>query len=251
MHLDLLYDVDNSNCSTIGSLCYRVNAWLVRHIEAQLIYRERRYKRDNISTDEIRTRLKARVNDSYLPPNVIKPVEHALRNLLEGIVRFLIPSNLESYYSEVFPNNRSDVVCVRLNIFEDGFYNPLDKVLNDVIETNSNNLSPDRLHEIEMLRQYTSKSKAKTVIASIEQFVIRDTNGKDIDDWDGVVIEIYENHTTVTILEAKNTTPQSSRANKAFKQLKDTQHLIKSKHKELASRRHRVGGLGAYLKFTL
>jgi len=251
MHIDLLYDVHVANSSSIGTLCFRLNEWLSRHIEAQLIYRERRFRSSIVPVEDIRERIAERIRLGRLPINMIRPVENAMRSLLEGIINFLLPSTLESYYSEVFPSVRPNVVHTKIGILEGVYHNPLEDKLKILLDNNPNNLTVDRLHEIEMLRNYVTNSKAKTIIASTEQFVIRDKNGREIDDWDGVVVEIFDNQTTVTILEAKNTSPRTGRANSAFRQLKDTQKILKSNNKGQTSRRQRVEGFGAYLKLVL
>ena len=257
MHLDILYNVGIADSQSIGVLCARVNKWLIRHVNALLINRIRRFRLPQSSSDIPksssdfpREQMIERIKRNRIPAGIISAVEQSLRSLLEGAVRFLLPEGLEPYYSEVMPTRHPQEVLAKIKLLDEHSYNPLIDKLKKKIRNNESQLDQDRLHELKMLHAYIEKSKAETVVACIEKYKIRDSNGNDVDDWDGVVLEIYEKRTTLTVLEAKNTKPASSRANRAFTQLKDTQTMMKRRIVASSNRRQRMPGLGAYLKIV-
>jgi hypothetical protein len=239
MHLDILYDAGIADTQSIGILCARVNKWLTRHVDALLINRMRRFRPPQSPSDFSKEQMIERIKRNRIPVGIISPVEQALRSLLEGAVRFLLPDGLEPYYSEVIPARKPQEVLTKIKLLDAHSYNPLLEKLQIQTQNNESQLDKDRIHELKMLQTYVEKSQAGTIVACIEKFKIRDINGNDVDEWDGAVLEIYEDRTTLTVLEAKNTKPTVSRANKAFAQLKSTQNLLKSRVVASSNRRYR------------
>lgn len=249
LHIDLLYDNVEATTSDISVVISNTFLWLVRLIEAQVLNKVRSIRIPDEIEKEVKERLELRLRSQFTN-EIVAPSVKVLKNIYKGLIKYLLPVEMVGYLSEAIPSSEIDVIGIRLQLINGEIYDTALKGLEYQIDVNPHGMDPDRLHEISFVRTFVKKSKAPYLIVCMEKFVIRDLYGNDKDDWDGVVLEVFPEQVKLSILEAKNTSPKTSRASKAFKQLEETQNIIKSKHK-INSRRKRVNGLGAVITFTL
>lgn len=110
---------------------------------------------------------------------------------------------------------------------------------------------PDRVFE---LRNFFNLCEAfrhcEVVIANFGKQIIKNTNGRDIDEWDGLLLIIDKGEVKLVIFEAKNILPKAKREAVAMKQLDATRKLVMKSNK-LKYRRKRIKGVGAYLEIDI
>lgn len=246
LHIDLLYDKGVSDCKSIGEMCSRTMIWLDRSIEAQVKNRLRRFPSNLLRNKEYEAQLRRR-NTLDIVSNSYKP----MKSIYNGIIKFLLPDDLTGCFTEIMPSTLDGSIGIKMTLHDGSVHDTLLSEIDVIISNKYLNLEKDRIHELETLKAYISKSKAKVIIANLDKYLIRNSNGNDEDDWDGAVLEINESSVSFSVLEAKNLKNKSSRANQAFNQLKDTQLMIKKKHPTLSGRRYRIKNFGAYVKFHM
>ncbi|WP_369158568.1 hypothetical protein [Candidatus Thiodiazotropha sp. LNASS1] len=182
--------------------------------------------------------------------DIIKPAQPALKSIFSGVVKYILPNELVGTISEVIPRKGADTIGLKLELVDGSIYDSITSNMEEIINNNPQELTADRIHEIKVLQKYVRKSNAPFIAACYEKFIIREKDGGDKDDWDGVVLEIYDHKVTITVIEAKNIRPITSRETQAFNQLNTTKKLVNSKRR-LSSRRKRLPGEGALITFTL
>lgn len=246
LHIDLLYDPFSSSFESIGLLCSRTSKWLLRLIEAQVKHIIRRFPESIIHRDGFEERLRSRET-----PRLVRQASQSMMSLFEGVVQFLLPTGYTGNFTEVMSKRHEGPIGLRLNLVNGEVYDTIKYEIDGILSKNNRGLHADRLHELESIKKYISRSKAQVIIVSLEKYIIKNSQGEDVDDWDGVVLEVFEDGATFSIIEAKKLKNKASRATHSFKQLKATQSLIKRSHKSVRSRRQRLVGYGAILKFSL
>lgn len=237
IHVDLLYDGVMADSGSVADLCVKASQWIARLVEAQALWRVRLLRAESEVAERFRQRYLKELVESAYP---------ALRNLFNGIVQYILPQYLVGAMSEAIPRRGRRYLGFRFNYVRGGKYDSLTPSLDELIERNPNDCPEDRIHELKALRYVVKRSKATFVAACLEKFIVRNPDGQHLDDWDGVVVEIFDNGLAVSIVEAKNLRTPALSENQAFAQLKKTRDLILSKHK-LNARRRRIRGLGAAL----
>lgn len=242
VHFDLVYDSNKADSTSIGRLYVNTFHWLSRLIEAQALWRIRDLRFPDSLTKEIVNRFRTKilfdlVNESY----------PALKSLFVGLVNYLLPQNLIGVMSEVMPQSKRQALAFRLQYPRGGEFDSITPSLNYLIDKDNEGCSADRLHELKALREIARKSKAPFTVVCLEKFIIRNKteNNKDVDDWDGVVLEVFDSEVRFSIVEAKNI-KAGARENSAFKQLNQTRELLRRRH-ALSSNRKRIKGYGAVL----
>lgn len=241
IHVDLLYDRVTADSGAIADLCVKAAQWIARLVEAQALWRIRRLRVPDDAAARFRERfLKELVESSY----------PALRSLFTGIVQYILPQYHVGAMSEAIPRRGRHYLGFRFNYVRGGTYDSLTPSLDELIEKNPNDCPEDRIHELDALRRVVKQSQATFVVACLEKFIVRNPDGQHVDDWDGVMVEIFDDLVSVSIIEAKNLKTPALNESQAFSQLKKTRNLVCSKQK-LKARRKRIRGLGAVLTFRL
>lgn len=243
-HFDLLYDKATATSACVSKLTSRAIRWLSRLVEAQALWRIRSLRVPENAQADLIERLRKRFLDE-----LVEGTYPALKSLFNGIVRYVLPDYMIGAMSEVMPRNGQSAIGLRLNYVRGGAYDSLTSTIDELISKNPNACTDDRLHELKAVQHFVSKSKAPVVMACLEKFIVRDMDGRHIDDWDGLVLEIFEEHITLSVIEAKNLKSSIKSENQAFQQLADTRELVTKKRK-LKSRRKRIPGLGAVITFN-
>ena len=244
LHIDLLYDCNLSSPKSIGVLCTRTMGWLLRLVEAQLKYRIRQYPLVS-RNKEFENKIRA-----YYTPKIVDDSYYSLASLFNGVINYFLPDGMRGDFTE-FVSEEPKPLGIKLNLVNGDTYDPLSEILKDIVGYNKDNLGADRIHEIKTIQKMVSRSKANAIICGVEKFLVRSRDSEDADDWDGVILEIFDNGATLTIIEAKNLKSKPSSESKGFKQLKDTQDIIKGRHKRITTRRRRIKGCGAFLRIEL
>lgn len=245
LHLDLLYDSKEADASSIGLICAKSTDWLLRLVEAQVKHVFRMFSlrtRSRELQDRIRERDTQRFVRLALP---------AIRSLYDGVVKFILPQDLIGCFSEVVENRQDGPIGFRLKLVDGSVYDSITQELDKLVGNKLGILSKDRLHELETIKSYISKSNAKVLIVSLEKYVIRTREGVDTDEWDGALLEIFDDGAVFSIIEAKNLKNKSSCESQSYNQLGDTISLLKKNPKVLRYRRYRIKGCGAVLKIRL
>lgn len=243
VHIDLLYESGIATCREVGELCSQSTNWVRRLVEAQAL-RRIRVLRVSLDEEGLANYRERALRDS------IEKAYPALKSLFDGVIRYVLPWNLRGSVSEVYPGGRGKHLGLRFDYERGGIYDTISDELNKHIANNPKGLTADRVHEMKALRQYISKSKAPFIAACLEKYLVKDAEGVDVDDWDGVVLEVYKERVVLSVIEAKNLKSATASENRAFKQLETTREIVRRKH-PIASRRRRLQGLGAVISFEL
>ena len=248
IHLDLLYDQENSTPTDIARMYGRVYIWLSRAIEARVLQRIRSLT--GRSPGEVPEENIARIRVRMLAQEMHQS-EPLLRGLFEAIIQYLLPEHVRASVAEYIPlDHRDQPILLRFNYVRGDNYDTLSSKLDTILSSNPTRLTEDRLHELRALQYLVMRSKYPLVMACTEQWIIRDESGRDLDDWDGVLMEVSDSRVLVTIVEAKNRRTRQKSENEAFQQLAHTRDLIRSK-RQVQSRRQRIPGFGARLTVSL
>lgn len=243
-HFDLLYDKATATSACVSEITSRAVRWLSRLVEAQSLWQIRSLRAPDTAPPELIERLRRKFLDELVDRSY-----PALKSLFNGIVRYVLPEHLIGSMSEVMPRNGQRAIGLRLNYVRGGSYDSLTNTLDELISKNPNACAGDRLHELKAIQQFITRSKAPVVMACLEKFIVREMGGQHIDDWDGLVLEIFEGRITFSVIEAKNLKSATKSENQAFKQLVATRDLV-IRTRKLTSRRKRIPGLGAVISFS-
>ena len=208
---------------------------------AQALWRVRALRAPEDTAERFRQRHLQELVESAYP---------ALRSLFNGIVQYILPQYLVGAMSEAITRRERHYLGFRFDYVRGGKYDSLTAALDGLIERNPKDCPEDRIHELKALRYFVERSQATFVAACLEKFIVRDSEGQHLDDWDGVVVEIFDDGVAFSVIEAKNLKTTALSETKAFAQLKNTRDLVASKQK-LKARRKRISGFGAVLTFRL
>lgn len=243
-HFDLLYDKVTATSACVSEITSRAARWLSRLVEAQSLWQIRSLRAPENAPAELIERLRKKFLDELVDRSY-----PALKSLFNGIVRYVLPDQLIGSMSEVMPRSGQRAIGLRLDYVRGGIYDSLTNTVDELISKNPNACTDDRLHELKAVQHYITRSKAPVVMACLEKFIVREMDGQHIDDWDGLVLEIFEDHIKFSVIEAKNLKSATKSENQAFKQLVATRDLV-TKTRKLKSRRKRIPGLGAVITFN-
>ena len=94
-------------------------------------------------------------------------------------------------------------------------------------------------------------SRFPLVIVCVDKFILRNSEGKHISEWDGIVLEVSDHKACLNIIEAKNKSTEHQNEKEAFEQLLKYRNLFRSKHKKIETKRVKIPSLGAKLKVNL
>lgn len=241
IHVDLLYDRVSADTASVADLCVKASKWVARLVEAQALWRVRGLRAPEDTAERFRQRYLQELMESAYP---------ALRSLFYGIVQYILPQYFVGAMSEAIPRRGRRYLGFQLDYVRGGKYDSLTATLNNLIENHLDECPEDRIQELKALRYFVERSQATFVAACLEKFIVRNSEGQHLDDWDGVVVEIFDDGVAVSVIEAKNLRTAALNENQAFAQLRKTRDLVASK-RSLKARRTRISGLGAVLTFRL
>lgn len=246
IHIDFFYRESQVTSADIGRTVGKVYVWIARRLEFIALQQIKRFPKDfienaNVDIDQVR---------KYYLNREITTSGNVIKSLFYGIIRFLIPNDHKIVISEFIPNeNHTESIRLIFKYLKGGEYDNLKLYLSEKLDAKSHKLSPERAQEIKALQTLVKRTKAKFALCCSEKILIKDIKNRTIDEWDGLLIEVYEDKMKVKIVEAKNLSSKIKNTNQAYKQLKATRDLVRTKH-IISSRRTRIRSLGAYLTFT-
>lgn len=176
-----------------------------------------------------------------------------LRNFARLFIAFvnqILPEDIEMRISDFASSANLPVPVLSRVFYGNGHrYDQIDQRL----APDSASAEPKpRMQEYEAIRKVVDRSKAKMVFACAEKVTLHKVgsiDGKELDQWDGLVLEILDDTIRLSIVEAKRVGSGAKNENQAMNQLNDTRKLLAVK-KEVTYRRQRIKKLGAYLRYT-
>lgn len=245
LHIDLLYDSETADASSVGLLCSKSTDWLLRLVEAQVKRVFRRFP-IRVRSQDLKERIRERDTQRFIQESL-----PSVKSLFDGVVKFLLPPGMSGNFSEVVENRKHGPIGFRIKLVDGNIYDTITGEIDKLLLNELGILNKDRLHEIETLKKYILRNRAKVLIVSLEKYIIRNREGVDIDDWDGVLLEIYENGAVLSIIEAKNLKHKVARETQSYNQLKDTVKLIRKNPRAIKYSRKRIKNFGAVVKFKL
>jgi hypothetical protein len=242
IHIDLLYA---SGCvlGNVVNTYLRLRRWLERQLEATALEAARsllpqlRKHEELIEAQRLRTLSRALRREAPI-----------VRSVFSSFLRYLLPEGKVADAAELMPGtNTSESALLRLKDSRGVVHDLITPELDKRINENPRGLSADRLRELEGLRQLVATTDAPFVVVCPDRFVVRNEFGKNVDEWDGVLLEIRDDRVVLTILETKNLGSRARNEREAFQQLAATKRLLLSRHR-FVTRRTRFRGIGAILK---
>lgn len=245
LYIDLFYQRNTSEPSDIGRLCsgfYSIyskslNKYVNSRIDSLL---------DSVGLVELSEAQRNKLCKNIFTKEIFRFYE-IFSEIIQGVVRYICPNNVVGCIIEYIPENersRSFLVKIKTGVHE---FNNIDEKLDLHINHNPNNLCSDRIQELKAIKYHVKNSKYPCVIVCIEKFILRDNNGRHVDDWDGHILEVSEDNTYLTIIEAKNKRTFRQNEKEAFEQLGDTINIIRSSN-NFMYRRSKIPHLGARLR---
>jgi hypothetical protein len=243
-HVDLFYHGKKAKNSCIADIVLRTFTWLARLIEAESLRRIRAIQLPSEVSEDVIEKLRER----YLHELVDRSYP-SLKSLFNGIIKYLLPSDYIGSMSEVLPNEGCRAIGAKINYVKGGKYDSFSKAIDHLIDDNPNACTEDRLHELKTLKHYVGRSKSSFLLACNEKFIVYDMQGNHVDDWDGMILEVFEDKVLFSIIEAKNLRSKAKSENQAFKQLAKTREILYKKQK-IKSRRKRIIGMGAVVSLS-
>lgn len=173
-------------------------------------------------------------------------------SLFWGIINFVLPNGYHGSVEDVISDRgERGPILGDFAMADGGKIRHLTTHL-DAALAQPTGLGKSRLLELKALAAQVSRSKAPLVIACTEQFIIRDSFNRSVDEWDCVVLEVLEDTVKLTVIEAKGGR-SGSQTGRAAKQLSATLELLgrRNGHKFLKYRRHEISKVGAKVVFSL
>jgi hypothetical protein len=178
-------------------------------------------------------------------------VNYKVRTMEQSILDFTEHGSdiLSSLLSAIIlPKYRISIVCpddlephgVRIHYLSSGKFDNLQRVLEQHVSFYADN--KDKKKELECLEKGLNDNKSDLVLCCFCSIFINDINGKNVDQWDGVIVSISELSSSIAIYEVKNR--GTSSVAKALKQLKDTEEFINNRIASQVSL-HKLPGYGA------
>jgi len=248
-HLDLLYDYYEAKPLDIGGLCCGLYSWLIRAIQIQVDSRIEDIF-PNVEMEKVPYVFQEELKNIIFNQS-INDLQKVFSQLLRSLIRYLLPEDiLESIVDFIPSNDLKDPFLIKLE--EGGFkFNNIGINLSNSIYENPFNLHSDRVQEIKAVMHVAQYSRFPFVIACADKIILRDSGGKHVAEWDGVLLEISKEHTRLNIVEAKNKSTAHQNEQEAFEQLARCRSFIKLRHQGLDTERIRIPNVGAKLRINL
>lgn len=247
-HVDVLYVPESVSLAEVALTYYRFGNWLLRTLEADALISIRGIYPTRSRGD--RKKILPDLRKRYVERRYR---EHAslMQTLFLSVINFLVPKNHSVVWPDLLPgpSNRAQVLY-RVRDSEQNLYDQISPSLELQLNENPRNYSAERLHEISCLRDLIGASPSAFVLASMERFQICEESGRPVDDWDGTILEFYDDRILLKIIEAKAGGNATQRESEAVKQLRATRILMLQEN-ALIYRTRRIKAKGAYIEFVV
>ncbi len=246
-HIDVLYS-PTATVSDVGDVCRQTYKWLARALSAE-VTRKTRIRRPDTQVAWRPTDYAERLLARWLRNPSL------MRSIFEGIVRFLLPEGYSGALTGYIPRytrgaGQLGAFPAYLKLPNGIEVDDIKLVLDHHLIHNPGGLGHDRLQELRALSVMRVRSSAPFLIACTETYVIRDRFRRQVDEWDGVLLEVANGFVKFTVVEAKNRGSRARNVTEAWNQLAATRSLIRSRH-GCKTRRTRIPNLGAALTLDL
>ena len=170
IHIDLLYKQSSATKEDIARLYVNLQKWLARSLEAEALeairrvlnYEER--KGNKVRLTQLRRQQMRRRAERY---------SSLMYDIFRGMIRFILPSNLRGAITEFMPEMRRTTPILWL--ITDSEAEKVDNVLpilSEQINNNPHGYTPERIHELKVIRELAQKSEAPFLLVCPEKFVI-------------------------------------------------------------------------------
>lgn len=252
LYIDLLYDVTNSKPNDIGRFCQGLYKWLTQILENQSDKEFKQFKeafhREDLNT--FLPGLKSNI-ELTISERLLGDFKHFYKQLIESIIRYLIPEEYSCSVVDYIPSSNMDnPYLIKLDKAPFQIDNILSHI-DSVIQENPNHLDADRMQEIKALRYVAKYSRSPLLIACLEGFILRDSQGKHVLEWDGILLEVSPDKTRINVIEAKNKRTDHQNEREAIDQLRKSRDFIKERHPTIKTQRSKIPKLGAKLRICL
>ncbi|WP_126147589.1 hypothetical protein [Synechococcus elongatus] len=250
LYIDLLYDYYESKPSDIGQLCCGVYSWFIPAIKEYANSKFRKlFPQERI--DILPLRIQKNLSSRFFQQS-IKEFHSVFSQMMESTIKYLIPEEFTASIIEFIPSSKEEQPFF-IKLKSDEFhYNNIQSIRSDNFSI-YNKFKPDmdRVQELKAVEHVIRYSHFPLIIVCIDKFVLRNSNGKHIAEWDGIVLEVSAQKAYLNIIEAKNKSTGHQNEKEAFDQLIKYRNIIKSKHEKIETQRLRIPTLGAKLKIKL
>jgi hypothetical protein len=249
LHIDLLYDCHESKPYDIGQLCCGFYLWFSRAIKAQAdLSLEQLFSQKD--ADKIPIFLKEELKSVVLQEN-LSGLQDIFSRLIKSVIKYLIPEMVIGSVVEFIPSSKLErPFLTRLKTDELQFDN-IKESLNISIVDNPFQLDSDRIQELKAVKHVVKYSRFPLLIICADKFILRNSDGQHVAEWDGIILEISEQHVRLNIIEAKNKGTYHQNEKEALDQLLKYKNFINSKHFKIETRAVKIPRLGAKLRIDL
>jgi hypothetical protein len=250
LHIDLLYDYYESNPFDIGQLCCGFYAWFVRAVKVQADSSlEALFPQIEIG-NFLPKDLKKDFKLMLLRQNVDR-LHNIFSQIIKSVIKYLIPEDVTGSIVEFIPSSKLErPFLTRLKVDDLQFDNIKINLETSIID-NPFQLHLDRIQELRAVKHVVQYSRFPLLIVCTEKFILRNSEGKHIAEWDGILLEISQKHACLNIIEAKNKGTDHQNEKEAFDQLIKCRNFVRLKHKKIETKRVKIPGFGAKLKINL
>lgn len=173
---------------------------------------------------------------NIIEQSILDFTEHG-SDILISLLKTII---LHQYNVSIVCPDALEPIGLKINYLNNGKFDNIQQVYKRYVSFYIDD--NDKKRELECLRRELNKNKSDFVLCCFCSIKINDIDGKDVDQWDGVIVSISEQSSSIAIYETKNR--GTSSVAKAFKQLKDTKKFLNG---EITSqvRRYKLPRYGA------
>lgn len=241
--IDVHY-VQDTSLNEIGIAIIGLKNWILRNLQADFKRRIRFLR--NYSGDELE-KFKKGVFKSLM-----RNYSGLFDKLFFSIIKLLLPENWGIDIKDYIPTNDFDSpIYYKINLEEGLSYNNITDRLEKHINENPYKLDKDRLQDLKAVDRLVKYTQSEITLSCSEKIVITDNHGSSIDEWDGVIIKLDDNHLRIIVIEAKNHRSSGKKnENQALEQLNNTIQVVTQKYRPTYQRK-RIKNLGAQLILNL
>lgn len=243
LFIDVHY-VQDTSLDEISISILKLKNWVLRSLKADF---KRRTRFLNRYTGKELERYKKRVFKSLM-----RKYSGLFDQLFFSIIKLLLPDNWGLDIKDYIPTNDSDSpIYYKIELENDLSYNNITDRLERHINDNPYRLDLDRIQELKAIDRLIKYTQSEITLSCSEKIIITDNHGISIDEWDGVIIKLDNDHLRVIIVETKNFKSGSKKnENKSWEQLDDTIPIVTKKF-DPKYQRKRIKNLGARLILSL
>ncbi|MBD1895625.1 hypothetical protein [Coleofasciculus sp. FACHB-129] len=249
LHIDLFYDYYESSPYDIGQLCCGFYKWFIRTIKVHAASSlEESFSKEIIK--KFPPRFKEEFRLMILRQNM-EEFQNIFSHMLSSVIKYLIPEDSIGSIVEFIPSSKlKQPFLTRLKDDDLQFDNIKINLENSIVD-NPFKLHADRIQELKAIKHVVQYSRFPLLIVCADKFILRNSGGRHVAEWDGIILEISQQKACLNIIEAKNKGTDHQNEKEAFDQLAKCRNFIKLKHKSMETNRVRIPALGAKLKISL